>query len=163
MTRYVHSMNVMMWSVSSLVCQPTTVQLIDFVDYSTSPLFSMIQGKWYYRAEVVLTDPGTARSTRLTFHLSPLPTSSQTWKHRKNARSPRWECLSTHRNGVGVSVSWNGVRIGVGEYRGGEKKKSAKGRTATVLTFVWRYRKEDIFQFKSMLNESGLSTSWPTA
>lgn len=37
------------------------------------------------------------------------------------------------------------------------REKSAKGGTAWVLTFVRRCRKEDIFQFKSMLDESGSS------
>ncbi len=64
-----------------------------------------------------------------------------------------------------VSVSAQGeLKAGSeqGEKKELGKEKSAKGGTARVLTFVQRYRKEDIFQFKSMLNESGSSTSWPT-
>lgn len=121
----------------------------------TSPL-SMIQGKWYYRAEVVLTEAQTAQSTGPTLHLSPSSNLPQTWKHRKKARSPRWECLSTRR-GNWKRVQSMGGKIEV------RREKSAKGETARVLTFVQRYRKDDIFQFKSMLNESDSSTSWPTA
>lgn len=81
----------------------------------TSP-FSMIQGKWYYRAEVVLTEPETAQSTRLTFPLSPLSNLPQNWKHRKKARSPRWECLSARRG------NWKRVQS-----RGG-KKRTKEGK-----------------------------------
>lgn len=143
-----------MWSASFAACQPKTVHLIDFVVYSTPS--SLIQGKWYYRAETVLTDTGTALSTRLTLHLSPLPASPQSWKHRKNARSPRWECLSTHTEGIESSL-----RVGGGGYWwGGQIRRSTEQQ---LLTFAWRCRKEDISQCESTLKESGLSTSWPTA
>lgn len=113
----------------SVVCQPSTALLIDCLDYSPSPpplLLCMIQGKWYFRAEVVLTEPETAQNTRPTFHLSPLSNPPRTWKHRKKARSPRWECLSTRRG------NWKRLQR-MGEARS-EEGEIGKGRSE-----CWRW------------------------
>lgn len=91
---------------------------------------SMIQGKWYYRAEVVLTEAETAPSTRPTFHLSP-PFNLPKNTGRKQGRPD--EIVCQRAEGIG-----NGFRARGGKEMG---RESAKGGKARVLTFVHRHRK----------------------
>lgn len=104
---------------------------------------SMIQGKWYYRAEVVLTEAETAPSTRPTFHLSP-PFNLPKNTGRKQGRPDEIVC----QRAEGIE---NGFRArGGGKKWGGNQQKEEKQG-------CWHL----CIDIESMLNESGSSTSWP--
>lgn len=74
----------------------------------------MIQGKLYYRAEVVLTETETAPSTRLTFHLSP-PFNLPKNTGRKQGHPD--ESVCQHAEGIeNMFITWGG--------RGGKKLRN---------------------------------------
>lgn len=85
--------------------------------------FSQIQGKWYYRAEVVLTEPETAPSTRPTSHLSApsnLPRNLETQEESKVVQMR--VSVNTQRELKMGSERWGGERI-TGE---GKKKRGIR-------------------------------------
>ena len=102
-----------------------------------------------------MTEAETALSTRPTFHLSPLTYLPQNLETQEESKVAQMRVsVSTHGELKASSMQERKKERG--------RENTAKGGTARVLTFVQGYRKEDIFQFKSMLNESG-SSCWPAA
>lgn len=153
-----------MWGAPSVVCQPTTAQLMTVLaapHRPPPPLSVRSRGNGITEQRLCWQSPRQhqAQGRPLTFH--PPPTSPETWKHRKKARSSRWECLSTRRG------NWKWVRSdGEGEKkelgRGKKSRRRKNSECADICAGMQKW-KEDIFQFKSMLNESGPSTGWPYA
>lgn len=104
---YRFSMYGMMWGAPSVVCQPTTVQLMTVLaapHHPPPPLSVRSRGNGITEQRLCWQSlrQHQAQGRPLTSH--PPPTSPETWKHRKKARSSRWECLSTRRG------NWNWVR-----------------------------------------------------
>lgn len=104
---YRFSMYGMMWGAPSVVCQPTTVQLMTVLaapHHPPPPLSVRSRGNGITEQRLCWQSlrQHQAQGRPLTSH--PPPTSPETWKHRKKARSSRWECLSTRRG------NWKWVR-----------------------------------------------------
>lgn len=84
-------------------------------------------------------------STEHKTDLSPFTPLQPPQKHRKKARSPRWDCLSTRWG------NWKRVQSKGGKknWGGNQQKEEKQG--------CWHL----CIDIESMLNESGSSTSWP--
>lgn len=141
-----------------MVCQPTTAKLIDCLDCTPSPPPTPLvwsRGNSITEQRLCWQRPRQHRAQGRPFTFRPLSTSPKTQEESKVAQ---------------MRVSVNAQReLKTGSERGKKEKKeeelrrekSGKGRIARVLTFVQRYRTEDIFQLESMLKKSGSSTIWP--
>lgn len=148
----------MVSSAHSVVCQPTAAQLIDYLDYTPSPpppLLVWSRGNGITEQRLCWQSPRQHRAQGWPFPFHPSPTSPKTGNTGRKQGHPD-ESVCQRAEGIE-----SGFRAGGGK-KELRREKSAKGRTVRVLTFVQGYRKENIFQFKSMLNGSGSSTSWPS-
>lgn len=153
---YTLSMYGMMWSAHcGMSAHYSAANWLSWLPPSPPPPLSVwSRGNGITEQRLCWQRPRQRRATGRPFTFHPPPTSPKPGNTgRKQGRPDESVC----QRAEGIESGFRGEKKEQG------REESAKGGTAKVLTFVQRYRKEDMFQFKSMLNESGSSTGWPTA
>lgn len=152
----------MVWCVHSVVCRPTTVQLIDLSwplpppTTTTNPLlvWSRRNGITEQRLCWQRLKQHWAQGWPFPFHLPPTsPKPGNTG--RKQGRPD--ESVCQHVEGIE-----SGFRVR--RKKRTEEEEFSKGRNSGECWHLCEDIERKTFsQFKSMLNESGLSSSWPAA
>lgn len=102
-------------------------------------------------------------STKHKADLSPLTPLQPPPKPGNTGRKQGRPDESVCQHAEGIEIGFGAMGRGKNNWGGKKKTGKRKNRECADIRAGVQKWKEDIFQFKSMLNESGSSTSWPYA